>query len=289
MGGGPLGQYAGALASRGDLLQRLAYVQRVVAADRALLLARQGDARRAERAAGAAARRADAVRSRADDVRARREALDALVAGARARHDALVAEAARLAEQQRAAEATASAAAAAEAAAAAAARARALAAARGAASAARRAEVAAARTEGARAAQAEGRGVPAEYAVLYHRSAATCPGMPWAVLAAVGQVESDHGANAVDSSAGAQGPMQFMPATFARYGVDGDGDGDTDVHDPADAVASAAAYLCATGAGDPATLERALWHYNHAQWYVDLVLGVARDLDPALAPEVPRA
>ena len=77
----------------------------------------------------------------------------------------------------------------------------------------------------------------------------TCHGLSWTVLAAIGQVESGHGSNASTSYAGAQGPMQFMPATFAAYAVDGDHDGDKDIMDPADAIFSAAHYLCANGAG----------------------------------------
>jgi membrane-bound lytic murein transglycosylase B len=58
--------------------------------------------------------------------------------------------------------------------------------------------------------------------------------------------------------------------------VDGDGDGDRDIRDPADSVFSAAHYLCANGAGRGGhALERAVWHYNHADWYVALVLKLA--------------
>jgi soluble lytic murein transglycosylase-like protein len=118
--------------------------------------------------------------------------------------------------------------------------------------------------------------VPLLYLRLYHEAARTCPGMSWTLLAAVGQVETGHGANTSSSYAGAQGPMQFMPATFASYAVDGDGDGVTDIQDPADAVYTAAHYLCANGAGrgEEATA-RAVWHYNHADWYVALVLKLA--------------
>lgn len=118
--------------------------------------------------------------------------------------------------------------------------------------------------------------IPLLFKRLYVEAARTCPGMSWTLLAAVGQVESGHGANPGTSYAGAQGPMQFMPATFAAYGVDGDGDGDRDVQDPADAVFSAANYLCRNGAGRGETaLARAIWHYNHADWYVQLVLKLA--------------
>ena len=123
-------------------------------------------------------------------------------------------------------------------------------------------------------------GVPAAYQALYQRGAATCPGLRWTLLAAVGQVESRHGENTGPSSAGAIGPMQFMPRTFAAFGVDGDGDGTADAWSPADAVLSAARYLCHHGAGaNTAESDRtALLRYNNAQWYVDLVLGVERDL-----------
>ena len=111
---------------------------------------------------------------------------------------------------------------------------------------------------------------------LYVAAARTCPGMSWTLLAAIGQVESGHGANPGTSYAGAQGPMQFMPSTFASYAVDGDKDGDKDIMDPADAIFSAAHYLCANGAGRGGeALSRAIWHYNHADWYVQLVLELA--------------
>ncbi|NIZ93562.1 lytic transglycosylase domain-containing protein [Kineosporiaceae bacterium B12] len=105
------------------------------------------------------------------------------------------------------------------------------------------------------------------------------------LLTAVGQVESGHGRDVGPSSAGALGPMQFMPATFAAYAVDGDGDGDTDVLDPADAVATAAAYLCAGGGGRGRAGEAAaLWSYNHADWYVAMVQRLADELDAAPPP-----
>jgi len=117
-------------------------------------------------------------------------------------------------------------------------------------------------------------GIPAEYQQAYRAAALTCPGMTWTLLAGVGQVETGHGRNNHMSSAGAIGPMQFMPRTFASYGVDGDHDGVLDAWDPEDAIFSAAHYLCVSGAegGSAAGVHAALLAYNHAEWYVDLVL-----------------
>jgi membrane-bound lytic murein transglycosylase B len=74
--------------------------------------------------------------------------------------------------------------------------------------------------------------------------------------------------------------MQFMPQTFASYGVDGDHDGRTDPWDPQDAIFTAARYLCVSGvgAGGPDGVHRALLAYNHAEWYVDLVLAAERSI-----------
>ena len=126
--------------------------------------------------------------------------------------------------------------------------------------------------------------VPAAYMSLYVRAAATCRGLPWTVLAAVGAVESAHGQSTAAgvhtgaNDAGAMGPMQFLASTWAAYGVDGDGDGIRNVYDPDDAVFGAANYLCASGAGNISTLRAALWSYNHADWYVELVLDLAARL-----------
>lgn len=112
-----------------------------------------------------------------------------------------------------------------------------------------------------------------QYLALYKSAAATCAGLPWTVLAAIGQVESGHGRNDGPSSAGAMGPMQFEPSTFERYARDGNGDGVANIMDPADAIYSAANYLCANGAGrGPSALSNAIFHYNHAGWYVEMVL-----------------
>lgn len=115
------------------------------------------------------------------------------------------------------------------------------------------------------------------YMAIYHRAAlAECPGLSWTVLAAIGQVESGHGRDTSTSYAGAMGPMQFLPATFFAYAVDGNADGVTDIMNPDDAIFTAASYLCANGGGDPEHLPRAIWHYNHADWYVQMVLTLAK-------------
>lgn len=95
----------------------------------------------------------------------------------------------------------------------------------------------------------------------------------WYVLAAVGYVESNHGENMGPSTAGAMGPMQFLPSTWQTAGVDGNGDGVANIMDPEDAIPAAAGYLQSGGA--PEDWYRALFTYNHADWYVKKVLGVS--------------
>jgi cell wall-associated NlpC family hydrolase len=126
-------------------------------------------------------------------------------------------------------------------------------------------------------------GIPPAYLALYMSAARTCPGLSWGVLAGIGEVESDHGrstAPGVHSGAnyaGAEGPMQFEPATFAQYAVDDDHDSQLSPYDPADAIYSAAAMLCANGAasGTAAGIRQALFAYNHSNTYVDDVLAWA--------------
>jgi murein DD-endopeptidase MepM/ murein hydrolase activator NlpD len=95
-------------------------------------------------------------------------------------------------------------------------------------------------------------------------------GIRWEVLAAINEIETDYGRNLNISSAGAVGWMQFMPATWAMYGVDANRDGEKDPFNPVDAIFAAARYLKAAGA--ESDLRRAIFAYNHAGWYVDSVL-----------------
>jgi murein DD-endopeptidase MepM/ murein hydrolase activator NlpD len=98
-------------------------------------------------------------------------------------------------------------------------------------------------------------------------------GIPWQVLAAINKIESNFGRNMGPSSAGAVGWMQFMPDTWLRWGVDASGDGIADPWNPEDAVHAAARYLAA--AEGRTDISRAIFAYNHAQWYVDDVLQLA--------------
>ena len=126
-------------------------------------------------------------------------------------------------------------------------------------------------------------GKPTSYIQLFQESAAQyCPGLPWEVLAAIGQIESGFGANTGPSTAGALGPMQFLPSTWAAWGISGfGGTGRPNIMDPLDAVPSAARYLCAAGGSTAAGLPRAIFAYNHAGWYVNEVLALARQYKQA--------
>ncbi len=133
--------------------------------------------------------------------------------------------------------------------------------------------------------------IPAAYVTWMKAAVATeCPGLSWTVLAGIGKVESDFGKSTlpgVSSGAnamGAQGPMQFEPATFAAYRTVAPGGADpSSPYDPADAIYSAARLLCADGGGDPAHLYAAIFDYNHSDAYVSLVLAYA-DEYAGLAP-----
>ncbi|MHB8293046.1 MAG: lytic transglycosylase domain-containing protein [Acidimicrobiales bacterium] len=142
--------------------------------------------------------------------------------------------------------------------------------------------------------------IPPTMLALYRDAALSCPGLPWPVLAGIGTIETGNGRNVAVSSAGAMGPMQFMPATWRAYGVEVDGDGRPNIMSPVDSVYTAARYLCANGAGRQplpsggggaalgtagssgnspfasASLEKAIYAYNHSRAYVGAVLAVAR-------------
>jgi murein DD-endopeptidase MepM/ murein hydrolase activator NlpD len=95
-------------------------------------------------------------------------------------------------------------------------------------------------------------------------------GVRWEILAAINEIETDYGRNLNVSSAGALGWMQFLPSTWRVYGVDANGDGVQDPYNPVDAIFAAARYLRAAGADTD--IRKAVFAYNHANWYVDSVL-----------------
>jgi Transglycosylase SLT domain/Peptidase family M23 len=107
-----------------------------------------------------------------------------------------------------------------------------------------------------------------------YQAAGTQYGIRWEVLAAINEIETDYGRNLNVSSAGALGWMQFMPSSWRTYGVDANNDNQKDPYNPVDAIFAAARYLKAAG-GDQ-NLRRAIFAYNHADWYVDSVLLRAR-------------
>jgi cell wall-associated NlpC family hydrolase len=123
--------------------------------------------------------------------------------------------------------------------------------------------------------------IPPNYLIWYMDAAAACPGLPWSVLAGIGTVESRNGQSTLPgvhsgtNFAGAEGPMQFLPSTFAEYATGPDKP--LSPYDAADAVYTAAAFLCASGArgGSASGIENAVFAYNHAQWYVSEVMSWA--------------
>jgi murein DD-endopeptidase MepM/ murein hydrolase activator NlpD len=108
---------------------------------------------------------------------------------------------------------------------------------------------------------------------LLWQRAGSAYGVPWNVLAAINKIESNFGENMGPSSAGAIGWMQFMPSTWLRWGVDADGNGIADPWNATDAIFSAARYLAASGG--QTDISRAVFSYNHADWYVREVLDLA--------------
>ena len=137
--------------------------------------------------------------------------------------------------------------------------------------------------------------IPPSYLVLYQDAARTCHGLPWQVLAAIGEMESDDGRSAAPSVhgptgyGGAEGPMQFEPATFGAYAVRADRRHALSPFDPADAIYTAARMLCAAGAGAPdsAGLAQAIFTYNHAGWYVNQVMALAEQYSGPTARPLP--
>ncbi|MGV0992768.1 MAG: lytic transglycosylase domain-containing protein [Mycobacterium sp.] len=116
---------------------------------------------------------------------------------------------------------------------------------------------------------------PADELLGYYRESEAASGVSWNYLAAINLVETRLGSIVGDSTAGAQGPMQFLPATFATYGRGGD------VHSPHDSIMAAGRFLAASGFSS--SPDRAVFVYNHADEYVRAVGDYAAVLaaDPA--------
>ncbi|NRD80861.1 C40 family peptidase [Bacillus sp. BRMEA1] len=135
-------------------------------------------------------------------------------------------------------------------------------------------------------------------------------GVPWYYLAAINKIETNFNTDStMVSTVGAIGPMQFLPATWVGqkystggglvdpnlditnlqtikagngYGVDADNDGMANPWDIADSIATAANYLSANGFATD--IRKAIWHYNHADWYVDEVIALAETYKNNSAP-----
>lgn len=103
---------------------------------------------------------------------------------------------------------------------------------------------------------------PADELLGHYRAAEEEFGVPWEYLAGIHLVETRMGRIRGASSAGARGPMQFLPSTWERYG-------EGDIEDPGDAIRAAARYLVAAGA--PGDMRRALFAYNHSDHYVNAI------------------
>jgi soluble lytic murein transglycosylase-like protein len=103
-----------------------------------------------------------------------------------------------------------------------------------------------------------------------YQAASAQYGVPWQILAAINEIETDYGNDLSVSTAGAVGWMQFMPATWIQYGVDALNAGYADPYNPVDAIFAAARYLRAAGASS--NLRAAILAYNHSAEYVSSVL-----------------
>jgi soluble lytic murein transglycosylase-like protein len=120
----------------------------------------------------------------------------------------------------------------------------------------------------------EGFSIPPALLPIYQAAAAQYA-VPWEVLAAINEIETNFGRNAGISSAGAMGWMQFIYSSWERWGIDADGDRRRDPRNPVDAIFAAARYLHDAGAGSD--LPKAIFAYNHADWYVNQVVERARE------------
>jgi hypothetical protein len=107
-----------------------------------------------------------------------------------------------------------------------------------------------------------------------YQAAGAAYGIPWQVLAAINEVETDYGRDLSISSAGAEGWMQFLPSEWGQYGMDVNDDGFEDPNNPADAIFAAARYL--KQAGGDSDIRAAVFAYNHSQAYVNSVMLRAR-------------
>jgi hypothetical protein len=116
---------------------------------------------------------------------------------------------------------------------------------------------------------------PADSLMNYYRESEAASGVGWNYLAAINLVESRFGSIEGLSTAGAQGPMQFLPSTFEAYGDGGD------IHSPRDSIMAAGRYLAANGFATDH--DRAIFRYNNAAQYVRAVNDYAAVLaaDPA--------
>ena len=124
--------------------------------------------------------------------------------------------------------------------------------------------------------------LPPKYLVPIYKAAARRFHLPWQVLAAINRMETDYGADLGISSAGAEGWMQFEPATWAAYGIAVGRhfkpvDRTPNPYYPRDAIFSAARYLHASGGSH--NVPGAVFAYNHAAWYVLDVLSIAQQIN----------
>jgi len=116
---------------------------------------------------------------------------------------------------------------------------------------------------------------PSDFVSIYKRAEAIY-GVDWRLLNAIHYVETGcSGSTFKSNPSGATGPMQFLPSTFRRHGVDGNGDGIADIHNVEDAIYSAAAYLKACGYPN---VKKALWGYNPSTSYYNKVMSIVNSL-----------